>query len=55
MTVEELKSVLNELPAHTPVHVIMDGEIDENPDYNVTTDINDNPILYIEGVNPAKK
>jgi hypothetical protein len=50
VTVGELKSVLSELPDNMTVHVIMDGCIDSQPDWNAVDD-----ILYIEGISPAKE
>lgn len=49
MTVAELKAVLSGLPDDMPVHVIMDGVIDRDPDWNVSEG-SAMDILYIEGI-----
>lgn len=48
MKAKELIEALKDLPEDFPVKVIMDGEIDETPSFNV-----DDDCIYIEGVSPA--
>ena len=48
MTAKELAEVLQDLPEDFPVKVIMDGEIDAFPSFNV-----DDDCIYLEGVSPS--